>query len=113
MVSHLLILFKHEEQWNTNEAALSMLTRQLGDYLRFFGDYQQARKFLELSVFLREEIHGVDHIETGKGFDRLATVLQNLGEFKEAEQLFRRALEIAEKQLGVKHTTTGIRLNNL
>ena len=45
--------------------------------------------------------------------DRLATLYQAMGRYAEAEPLFRRGLEIKEKQLGPDHPKVATGLHNL
>jgi tetratricopeptide (TPR) repeat protein len=58
-------------------------------------------------------VFGADAPETATALNNLAVTYNVLARYAEAEQLFRRAIEIGEKTLGKDHPTIATRYNNL
>ena len=56
---------------------------------------------------------GKEHPDTLVSVNNLASVLQYQGNYEEAEQMNRRALEGKEKALGKEHPSTLTSVNNL
>jgi len=56
---------------------------------------------------------GKEHPDTLASVNNLASVLQDLRKYEEAEQIYRRALEGREKVLGKEHSDTIASVNNL
>ena len=87
-----------------------MLT--MGRIYRQLGFYEQARLLLEEGLQIRSEL-GDDDLETAESLDQLASLYTDQGDFDRAEPLFRRSLEIRERELGAGHPYVAASLNNL
>ncbi len=70
---------------------------------------QSGRKFLALS----RRDYGEKARETAVALDQLGRILNDMGEYPEAEPLFRQALEIGRETLGERHPDYAAGLNNL
>ena len=76
------------------------------------GQYAEAQK--QFAAALREaEEFGEQDLRVGVSFNSLAMLYNAQGKYGEAEPLFRRALAIAEKALGLEHPNVAASLNNL
>jgi tetratricopeptide (TPR) repeat protein len=62
---------------------------------------------------LIEDRLGPEHPDTATALNSLAEFYRERGRYEEAEPLYQRALDIAEKVLGPDHPDTGTSLNNL
>lgn len=59
-----------------------------------------SKQYLEKALEIREKHLGVDHHETGKSYDHLATLLRLQNEFAEAEKLYTKAFDVLSSKLG-------------
>jgi tetratricopeptide (TPR) repeat protein len=98
----------HEPENTLVLNCLSMLAQLLRKRARF----EEAEVMCRRVVELRNKLGGpaIDHAEA---FDNLALVLAEEEKYGEAEELFRRALAISEKEVGPEHRKTGTKLCNL
>ena len=80
-----------------------------------FGDKvtEIANKFLAQDVQMNESQLGKEHPDTLSSVNNLAALLQNRGDYDNAEPLYRRALEARERTLGKEHPDTLSSVNNL
>ena len=69
----------------------------LGQVYELQGDYRAAAPLYERSLRLREKHLGSDHSAVATGCNNLAVAYTGLGRDSEAEDLYRRALEISER----------------
>ena len=69
--------------------------------------------FFERALAINEKTLGPGHSSTATTASNLAGLLQTLGYYEEAKQLYKRALTILEETLGSNHPSTGTALNNL
>ncbi|EXJ91796.1 hypothetical protein A1O3_00346 [Capronia epimyces CBS 606.96] len=77
------------------------------------GRYGVAEKMARMSLQVREEGLGRDHIRSLNSVGNLARVLQEQGRYDEAEELNRRALAGCEKTLAMDHPNTLMSMENL
>ena len=75
----------------------------------------KAEPLYRRSLAIREKVYGSDHPDTEISLTNLAYLLEDQGNYKEAEpSLYRRSLAICEKVLGPDHPDTQqYHLNNL
>ncbi|MCI5139612.1 MAG: tetratricopeptide repeat protein, partial [Candidatus Electrothrix sp. AR1] len=76
------------------------------------ANYDRAKKWLERLLAIRKEGKRKS-IELIFVLDRLATLYQYQGDYKKAEPLFQRSLELSEKVKGKEHPEVATMLNNL
>ena len=67
------------------------------------------QEFIEFA----EDAFGPDHPRMGTSLNNVARLYVELARYREAEPLFKRALEIWEKFLGPDHPDLGIALNGM
>ena len=84
-----------------------------GMLARMMGDYATAASFDETTLSLVTSAFGPDVRETATALNNLALTYQSLARYKEAEPLYRRAIEIDEKVLGKDHPDVATDYNNL
>ncbi|KIX06114.1 uncharacterized protein Z518_04088 [Rhinocladiella mackenziei CBS 650.93] len=77
------------------------------------GRYRVAERMAQASLEVREEVLGLDHIQTLDSVNNLAVALRDQGKYEEAESMNRRALVGREKVLGVEHPDTLWSVSNL
>jgi len=87
--------------------------QRAGKLARLMGDYATAASFDETTLSLVTSAFGPDVRETATALNNLALTYQSLARYKEAEPLYRRAIEIDEKTLGKDHPSVAIDYNNL
>ena len=62
---------------------------------------------------ISEKVLGPEHLQTAFALNNLAGILDAKSDYKGAELLYRRGLEISEKVLGPEHPNTLLFLENL
>ncbi|MEK7487680.1 MAG: tetratricopeptide repeat protein, partial [Planctomycetota bacterium] len=65
------------------------------------------------SLGIYEKVLGKEHISVANSLNNLATLLQDKGDYQNAEPFYRRSLGIYEKVLGKEHISVANSLNNL
>jgi len=84
-----------------------------GEFLRRAGRSGEAIRFDEDLVALSKSEHGDADAKTAEAMNNLASSYRAMGRYRDAEPLFRQAIEIGEATIGVEHPSYAIRLNNL
>ena len=77
------------------------------------GNYDEALKFYNMTLEIREKILGKDHPDTAITYNNIADVYHVQGNYDEALNFNYMALEIREKKLGKDHPYTAITYNNI
>jgi CHAT domain-containing protein/Tfp pilus assembly protein PilF len=77
------------------------------------GDYAKAEPLLQRALKIEEKALGPEHPETGRGYQNLAMLYQEMGDYAKAEPLYQRGLKIREKALGPDHRDVATNLTNL
>lgn len=85
----------------------------MGNVLRFTGDFAGARPLLERALSIQEKALGPNDPKVASTLDHLAGLLYQTADYSGAQTLFRRALEIQEKVLGPEARELAGTLNNL
>ncbi len=85
----LALLDEHDEPPQLQRA---VLMGNLASVLRVHGRFERARELLEQSIVILEPLVGDEHPTAVAAEIDLSTVLNDLGEYAEAERLLRRAL---------------------
>jgi len=81
--------------------------------LRNAGKYDEAQRYFEGALEIRERMLGPDHPDVSLTINSLATIYYYKGEYSKAEPLYQRSLAIREKSLGPEHPDVAASLNNL
>lgn len=91
------------------------LANSLAEFLREAGRYRHplATHLAELALSIAEQTMGANHPDTGAIINNLARLMHDMGNYAEAELLYRRSLVISEQTEGTDHPSTGASLNNL
>jgi len=84
-----------------------------GRSLHLIGSYQEARRYVEASLAIREQALGPDHPDVAVSLNNLAVLLRAQGDDTGARPLFERALAIRERALGPDHPNTLMVRDNL
>jgi CHAT domain-containing protein len=79
----------------------------LGDFYSDMGDYGRGETFLQQSVDISSELMGPEHRQTMLGLVKLADAKAR-SKPDEAKQIYLRALELQQKQLGPTHPELGL-----
>jgi tetratricopeptide (TPR) repeat protein len=74
---------------------------------------RQKRPVVAVHLQASTHAHRAEELETAKSLNNLALLYWDQGKYKEAEQLYQRALAIKEQQLGTLDFSTSICYNNL
>jgi tetratricopeptide (TPR) repeat protein len=77
------------------------------------GAYDEAKRFYERALALREAALGPEHPDVANTLNNLGNVYGAAGSFAEAEACFSRTLEIRRRALGPGHPDIASSLNNL
>ncbi len=77
------------------------------------GNYNQARKLLEIVLPIQKKLLGSNHVEVANILDSLAISYSKLGEYKKAKELHEKVLAIREKILPFDHSDIAKSLHNL
>src|SRR5215475_1244144 len=86
---------------------------QGGHKLLGAGKYEEAARYFEDALEIRESRLGPDHPDVSQAIYGLALIHYYKGEYSKAEPLYQRALAIREKSLGPDHPDVAAFLNNL
>ena len=79
---------------------------QFGGMLRNNGEYEEARKVLDICLAGQERVLGENHKDTVATVNNLGAVYQALKDYQKALDYFERALKGGEKTLGKTHPFT-------
>ncbi|OAF59451.2 hypothetical protein VC83_03958 [Pseudogymnoascus destructans] len=82
-------------------------------YLLQVGEYAAAEKIGRTAIMGREEILGVEHLDTLTSVSNLGSVLESQGKYEEAEAMHQRALKGRQKMLGEEHPNTLTSVGNV
>ena len=113
LTPHLLAVCAAPELGEGTQARRANLLTRAGDYFYGRGAYAAARPCYEGARAIHETIRGPGHPTTAKSLNKLAPLLQTLGDLAGARALYERALEIREHALGPEHADTATSLLNL
>ncbi|MFL5307714.1 MAG: serine/threonine-protein kinase [Polyangia bacterium] len=91
------------EAWLTEDKAIVALNE---------GHYEEALKFEQRSLDLRQQIYGPSHYEVSTSLNNLALDLHALHRDREAEPLISRGVDMAMQLFGPDSTRTGMLLMN-
>ncbi len=89
------------------------LNATLGEHLRMVGVYQEAQKYLECALHIREQSLGSEHPDVASPLNNLAELYRAQGKYAEAEPLYQRALHIREQSKGPEHPDVASPLHGL
>jgi len=86
---------------------------QVGLKLLGAGKYEEAARYFEDTLEIRESRLGPDHPDVGQVINGLALIHYYKGEYSKAEPLYQRALAVREKSLGPENPYVADSLNGL
>jgi tetratricopeptide (TPR) repeat protein len=101
-----------EEEYGPVHSRVLDCLSSLAELLRKRARYDEAELLCRRVVGARDK-SSVSPVDQAEALDNLAAVLTDERKFPEAEELFRQALAICEKELGPEHRKTSTKLNNL
>ncbi|XP_023929937.1 uncharacterized protein LOC106163909 [Lingula anatina] len=65
------------------------------------------------NIEAREEVLGLKHPHTATSYNNIGEILQDMGEYKEALDYYKKGLEVREEVLGPKHPDTAASYSNI
>ena len=77
------------------------------------GNYDDALYFYNKTLFIRENVLGLDHPDTASTYNKIAIVYRAQGNYDDALAFYKTALAIREKVLGFEHPDTASTYNNI
>ncbi|MEX1368416.1 MAG: serine/threonine-protein kinase [Nannocystaceae bacterium] len=92
---------------------LSSSLNNMGSVCFGQGEYEEARRYLERALDVREAALGVGRPEVANSMTNLGTVYFVQGRYEEARRYLERALKIQEEALGAGHPDVAANLNAL
>ncbi len=101
------------EQWDLRSVEAAQLLNQLAYYLRERARYLEAEAFYRRALMIREEVLGVDHLDTAQSYYNLGRLYFDQGKHAPAEEHYQRSLEIRERVLSPEHPDVARCLNSL
>ena len=102
-------LFDESEDLDTWCDAVMALTYAMG----LSGQCSVALPLLQRALKARERALGVEHVDTLKSVNNLASLYEGVGEYEHARLLYERAREARERVLSSEHPDTLASINNL
>jgi tetratricopeptide (TPR) repeat protein len=113
LMPHVAPLDTHAPRTGAPGKSLDRLLNQAGLYLAARGDHEGALALIERSVVLKRSTRIEEPLQLAAGLTNLAKQYTDLGRLEEAEQTYRKALEIEEPRLGADDPSLAITLSNL
>ncbi len=108
-----LAIEKDAKNNDNNRVNLANILNDLGNNYLNLGQLTKAQSYLEEAKSIREDLLGINHIDTAHSYDDLPGVYIRQGSIKKAEELYLKSLKIRNKQLGESHPKTAITINRL
>jgi tetratricopeptide (TPR) repeat protein len=93
--------------------SLALVNTNLGWFYMLKGNLIRAEPTLQEAIVVMEKELGANHPDTLTSVSNLASVLERLGRYEEAESMNRQALEERKKELRANHPDTLTSVNNL
>jgi tetratricopeptide (TPR) repeat protein len=107
LLPHVMAATGHAERLGVAGEQAGWLLDRAATYLRYRGQYWQARSIAERALAVTEQALGPDDPEIAWRRSNLGTVLWDLGDLAGARVQLERALEISEVALGPDHPDRG------
>ncbi len=101
------------EQWNLRSVEAARLLNQLAYYLRERARYPESETFYNRALMIREQVLGLDHLDTAQSYYNLGRLYFDQGKHDQAAEHYRRSLEVRERVLGPGHPDVARCLNSL
>jgi serine/threonine-protein kinase len=98
---------------NQEPAVQASLYSTLGHIYDNLGVIDRAEDLMQRSLILRRQQYGENSVETAKGLNDVADLLNDRGEYARAEAMAREALQLRESLLGKSSPETAETLNYL
>jgi tetratricopeptide (TPR) repeat protein len=113
LMPHVQSVLTHEEKFKTETKEIAYLYAEGAAWLSHTALYEEALKWYEKALAIREKVLGLDHPFTATTHNNIAGVYRAKGENDKAMELHEKALAIKEKFLGPDHPSTAITYNNI
>jgi tetratricopeptide (TPR) repeat protein len=113
IIPHAISVVSYVENEIIDPKAMVQLIENVGGYLYFFGEYNQAKKFDERALKIAERVYGPYDKEVATAANNLGLVLKTLGNFSDAKVYLEKALKINEKLFEPDHERVAAAANNL
>jgi tetratricopeptide (TPR) repeat protein len=113
LLPHVMAATGHAERLGVTGEQAGWLLDRAATYLRYRGQYWQARSIAERALAVTEQALGPDDPEIAWRRGNLGGVLLNLGDLVGTRTQLERALEILEVALGYDHPTVATSRGNL
>jgi tetratricopeptide (TPR) repeat protein/transcriptional regulator with XRE-family HTH domain len=116
LLSHVLVVLSHVEQWGINESASSDLLSYVATYLMTTGHFVKSEQLFLKVLFLEESILDEESISDSHIADAsygLGELYKNQGRYEEAELHYQHCLSIRKRRLGPKHPLVARAYNSL
>ncbi len=97
----------------TSSTIIGLFFNNLAYLYNDLGNYEEALKFYNMALDIREKILGKDHPDTATIYNNIAIVYKDLGNYEEALKFYNMSLDIREKILGKDHPSTAVTHENL
>jgi tetratricopeptide (TPR) repeat protein len=113
LLPHAVVVTDHAGRLGVEPEATAGLLNQVGAYLWWRADLEQARQLFQRAHAILEAQLGPDDPDVGRSLNNLGNVLRGLGDLPAARDVHERAQAILEARLGSDHPDLGRSLNNL
>ena len=97
----------------TSNISIGRFFNNLANLYNNQGNYNEALKYYNLALEIKEKILGKDHPSTATTYNNMARVYKAQGNYDEALKYYNMALEIREKNLGKDHPSTATTYDNI
>jgi tetratricopeptide (TPR) repeat protein len=108
---HTLVCAKLIDQYSMTSAVARKLLSQAGYYLCIRAQYAQAEQLLTRALTIDQQTLELE--DTAYDLNRLAELYRAQGRYREAELLYKRAIETYKQMRGSNHPDVALCLNNL
>jgi tetratricopeptide (TPR) repeat protein len=113
LLPHALAVTDHAGRLGADPEATASLLNQVGTYLWWRAEHEQARQFFQHAQAIFKEHLGPDDPNVGRSLNNLGNILRALGDLPAAMNALQRAQAILKAGLGPDHPDVGRNLNNL
>jgi tetratricopeptide (TPR) repeat protein len=113
LLPHALAVTDHASRLGADSEATAGLLNQVGAYLWWRAEHEQARQLFQRAHAIFEAQLGPDEPDVGRSLNNLGNVLRALGDLPAALDALQRAQAILQARLGPDHPDLGRNLNNL
>ena len=110
---HVLVCLAYVEEYKLFFPEAARLFNEAASYLIARADYVQAKRLLQKSLAIRQQILETNHPDIARTLNDLGTVHLKQGNYQEAERLLQKALILRRQALGEAHPDVAQTLHHL